>query len=208
MRVNKNDLVLAALVLALMFPILTQQAFAEENANYVYPTVEFDAVQLNATAYRFYSGDTLNFTFIFTTRKGVLAICPENYTDCYSAKGDAYLHITTYLDGRRTSSGSRYKGGTGSGWAHNQRIQTVRTAGNHTINYNWLFLADEDPEGYLEINFLTEVRLKIETLPTEPIPTQTLLAIGAGGAGVGAAIVAATSFLNKRRNKRSKEEQS
>jgi len=208
MRVNKKGVVLAALVLALMFPILTQQAFTEENANYVYPTIEFDAIQLNATAYRFYSGDTLNFTFTFITKEGVLAICPENYTDCYSAKGDAYLHITKHLDGRRTSSGSRYKGGSGSGWAHNQRIQTVRTAGNHTINYNWLFLADEDPEAYLDINFLTEVRLKIEKLPTEPIPTQTLLAIGAGGAGVGAAIVAATSFLNKRRNKRSKEEQS
>ena len=208
MRVNKNDIVLAALVWALMFPILTQQVFTEDNANYVYPIIEFNAVQLNATAYRFQSGDTLNFTFTFTTQEGVLASYPENYTNCYSSKGEAYLYITTYLDGRRASSGSRYKGGSGSGWAHNQRIQTVRTTGNHTINYNWFFLADEDPEGYLDINFLTEVKLKIEKLPTEPIPTQTLLAIGAGGAGVGAAIVAATSLLNKRRNKRSKEEHS
>ena len=206
-RVNKKDLALAAFVLTL-FPVLTRQVFTEENVNHVYPTIEFDAIQLNPTAYRFHSGNTLNFTFTFTTQEGVLASYPENYTNCGSAKGEAYLYITSYLDGRRTSSSSHYKGGHGSGWAHNQHIQTVRTAGNHTINYNWLFTIDEDAEGYLDINFLTEVKLKIEELPTKPFPTQNLLAIGIGGAGVGAAVVGVISFMNKRRNKRSKEKSS
>jgi hypothetical protein len=208
MRVNKKGVVLAALVLALMFPILTQQVSTEENANYVNPTIEFDAIQLNVTAYRFYSGDTLNFTFIFTTQEGVLASYPEHCTHHNELELRGRLNKTCYRDGKRTSRSYCELGTEGWGRTWNEHIHIVETAGNHTINWNWLFLAHEDPEGYLDINFLTEVKLKIETLPTEPIPTQTLLAVGAGGAGVGAAIVGATSFLNKRRNKRSKEEQS
>jgi len=205
MKAKVETIFTLALVLAFLLSSLPQKTFAEEDVRYVYPIIETDCEQINATAYRFHSGDTLNFTFTFTTQEGVLASYPENYTNCGKSKKSGHLYITSCLDSRRTSYAHYGKGVEGSGWVHNQHIQTVRTAGNHTINYNWLFTIDEDAEGYLDINFLTEVKLKIEKLPTEPFPTHTLLAIGVGGASVGAAIVGATFFINKKRNKHSKE---
>ena len=204
---RKKVLLLATLVLALVFPVLAQQVSAEEDAYYVYPTIEFDAVQLNATAYRFHSGDTLNFTFTFTTQGGVLSSYPEHYTEYIRSKKSGNLNITCYLDGIRTSTSYYGLGVEGSGRTWNAHIHTVRTVGNHTINYNWLFTIDEDAEGYWDINFLSEVKLKIEKLPAEPIPTDTLLlAGGAIGASMASVTIGALFFINKRRNKPSKEE--
>ena len=201
---RKKVLFLVALVLALVFSIPMQQTFAEEN-EYVYPTIEFDAIKLNATAYRLHNGDTLNFTFTFTTQEGVLASYPEHYTDYSKTEKTGHLNITCYLDGRRTRSSYRGLGVEGSGTVWNENIQTVRKAGDHTIEYNWLFTIDEDAEGYLDINFLTEVKLKLERLPTSPFPTQSLLLAGVVG-GVCVAVVGAVFFVNKRHSKRPKEE--
>lgn len=203
---RKKVLFFAALVFTLGFPILMQQVFAEENANYVYPTIEFDAIQLNATAYRFHNGDTLNFTFTFTTQEGVLASFPEHYTDYSKTEKRAHLNKSVYLDDRRTSRSYRDLGVEGAGRFWNDHTITVRTAGNHTIEYNWLFTIDENAEGYLDINFLTEVKLKLEKLPTTPFPIQSLLTGGIIGASISSAIIGAVFFVNKRRTKRPEEE--
>lgn len=202
---RKKVLFLVALVLALVLSVSTQQGFTEENTNYVYPTIEFDAIQLNATAYRFYNGDTLNFTFTFTTQEGVLASYPEHYTNYGKTEKTCHLNKSVYLDGRRTSRSYCSLGVLGSGRTWNEHIITVRTAGNHTIKWKWLFTIDEDAEGYLDINFLTEVKLKLEQLPTAPFPIESLLMVGAAG-GACVAIVGAAFFVNKRRNKHPKEE--
>jgi len=191
------------LFLAFLLSPLLQQTLAEEDVRYVYPIIETNCEQINATAYRFHSGDTLNFTFIFTTQEGVLASFPEHYTHYNKLYKAGHLNKTCYRDGSQTHRSYCGLGIEGSGRTWNEHIQIVETAGNHTIDWNWLFLIDEDAEGYLDINFLTEVILQIEELPTEPFPTQNLLAIGVGGAGVGAAIVGAIFFV-KRRNERSK----
>lgn len=201
---RKRVLFLAALVLVLVFSTSTRQTFAEEN-DYVYPTIEFDAIQLNATAYRFHNGDTLNFTFTFTTQEGVLASYPEHYTDYGKTEKTCHLNKSVYLDGRRTSYSYTGLGVEGSGRTWNEHVITVRKAGDHTIKWEWLFTVDENAEGYLDINFLTEVKLKIEKLPTSPFPTQSLLTIGAVGAAC-VAIVGGAFFVNKRRSKRPKEE--
>ncbi len=202
MRLNKKDPILAAFVLALMFPILTQQVFTEENANYVYPTIEFDAIQLNATAYRFHSGNTLNFTFTLTTKKGVRASCSYHYT-YYNWLGRDPPHMgrldqNWYRNGEPAGHSYSGVGIQGEGRIRGKKTHIVDTAGNHTINWNWLLTIDGDGEGYLDVNFVTEVKLKIES--PDPIPI-ILLAIGAGGAG--AAIVGAKFFLKRRRNEQS-----
>lgn len=143
----------------------------------------------------------MNFTFTFTTQEGVLASFPEHYTDYIKAERTGHLNQTFYLDNEYLGSSYSDLGVLGSGRTWNEHETIIHNAGNHTIRWEWFFTIDEDAEGYLDIVFLTEVKLKLEKLPTAPFPTQSLLIVGAV---VGVAVVGALFFVNGRR-KRLKE---
>lgn len=202
MKAKVETILMLTLILAFLMFSLPQQTLADEE--YVYPVIETNCEQINVTAYRFHNGDTLNFNFNFTIQEGVLASFPEHYTDYGETEKTCHLNKSVYLDDRRTSRSYCGLGVKGSGSTWNEHIITVRETGDHTIKWEWLFTVDEDAEGYLDINFLSEVNLKLEKLPTSPFPTQCLLTVGAVG-GACVAIVGATFFVYKRRNKRLKE---
>ncbi|NIW15742.1 MAG: hypothetical protein GWN31_17870, partial [Candidatus Thorarchaeota archaeon] len=94
---RKRIVLLAFSVLFLILSTLTPKVFTEESLEYptiIYPTIESSGIQLNATAYRLHSGDTINLTFSFTTDEFVSFTLVAYYTHYYETEEGALVNRT------------------------------------------------------------------------------------------------------------------
>jgi len=204
----KVETIFAFLLLsAFLLFSLPQQTLADQQ-DYVYPVIETDCEQFNATAYRFHPGDTLNFTF--TVQGPVYAWYAENCTSyanvTYPPGGYIRSHVMfcafQFYDGRqyclvRTGFGT---GRDFSSWG------TGVFEGEHTLKVVYLLNAtEEDFVGFLEVNFLSERKLRLEEWePPEytpsHLPTSQMLISGVTGAA--AAFVVSAVIWHKKNAKK------
>jgi hypothetical protein len=170
----RKKIVLSAFaVLFLILPTLTQKVSTEESLEYptiVYPTIESTGIQLNATAYRLHSGDTLNLTFSFTTHEFVNFTLLGYYNHYHETEEAALVNKTFYRDGVYVGhTYMRYgMGGSGSGTGWTKLGPGVLLPGAHMIEWKWLFTVDEDAEGYFDID-LYDVKLVLEKVASATI---------------------------------------
>ena len=161
---------------------------AEEDARYVYPVIETNCEQINATAYRFQPGDTLNLTY---TVQGPVTVCyEENYTIYSYHTENSYARFWQlwFIDGKQTGYCSRPAGiGTGYDFSHGK--DGIHEEGEHTLKIVYLFEAYGDFEGFYELNFLSDRRATLEELNL-PISTIPLLISGVCGAAIAFAVSA------------------
>lgn len=156
MKVKVEAILTFALLLA--FLLLPQQTLADEDVRYVYPRMETNCEQINATAYRFQPGDTLNLTY---TVQGPIIICYEEnwtfHTEMIYPPG--YCTETSYArfwelwftDGEQT--GYCYRSACGDGGDRSRRKDGIHEEGEHTLKIVYLFKGYGDFEGFYELNF-------------------------------------------------------
>jgi hypothetical protein len=169
----KKEIVLLILAsLSLMLLILTPQVSAGEDLEYVYPTIESSGIQLNATAYRLHSGDTINLTFSFTTHEFVNFTLLEYYNYYGESEKESYVNATFYIDG---VYGGYFYRDIGPDWASGRsrsKVMSFLLPGTHVIEWKWLFKVHEDGEGYFEIDFygvkLILQKAKTATIDIDP----------------------------------------
>jgi len=189
-----------AFVLLLAFLPLPQQTLAEEDARYVYPVIETNCEQINATAYRFQPGDTLNLTY---TVQGPVTVCyAENWTS-YSEiiyppdynwtawpPQHAGLWEFQFTDDKENTDCYTYtSAGTGAGVSFSSWKIGIPEEGEHTLTIVYLFKVYGDVAGFYEIKFLSERRATLEELNL-PISTIPLWITGVCGAAVAFAVSA------------------
>lgn len=181
------------------------------------PRMDTTGIQLNETAYRLRSGETLSFTFEFSTNRTGTASFVINYTISvdihYTGICDSYLKENTYLDDVRRGYTyhsfltnqveglvGHYTAGGGRSWSNNTSY--ILSGGDHVLKHVILFMIEGEAEGYVDINFLSEVVLTVVESELPFLTPQQLLAISAatGGAAT-AAIIGAALFIKKRRSK-------
>lgn len=167
--------------------VASKQILADENWRYIYPIIETNCEQLNATAYRFYSGDTLNLTFAF---KGtVLVHYEENYSSYIEVKRlqpnlYSYLFELLVSDGKVSNFGKTAAGnGRDFSWWEIGYLE-----GEHTLKVVYRFETNE--EASYVINFHSPRRLGIREWTPSPMPLTPLLISGISGAAVAFAISA------------------
>ena len=206
---RKKVLLLVALVLALVFSISTQQTFADEDVRYIYPSIETNCDQINATAYRFYPENTLNFTFTFTTNGPVYAYYQNNYTTNVETEyPPGYVTSTDFarfywfewfdgVGGPGHSEGFMVAsdGGSLSSW----RV-SFSEAGEHMIEIVYLFKGYGDYKGFFEMNFLSEPNIRLEKKSSALIPMIPLLVSGVSGAVI-AFVISAVIWYKRRGGK-------
>lgn len=179
------------LALPLAFLLLSQQALADEDMRYVYPVIETSCEQINATAYRFQPGDTLNLTFTF---QGPAMICyAENHTiySYHTEKSYAGFWEFRFTDNKENTDCYTYmSAGIGSGGSFSSWKIGIPEEGEHTLKIVYLFRVDGDVEAFYEMNFLSERRIRLEEWTPPPYPTQLLVISGVSGAAVAFAVSA------------------
>jgi hypothetical protein len=197
MKVKFAVISMFALLAFLLF-LLPQQTLADEDVHYVYPTIETNCDQINATAYRFHPGNTLNLTFTFTTSRPVYAYFQKNYT--WNVEGEYPLGYVTATDFARFYWFEWFDGIGGPG--HNEGFMLASDGedmgswqmgfpevGEHTIKIVYLFKGYGDYKGFFELKFLSEPKLTLEEM-NSPMPTIPILIGGVSGAGIAFAITA------------------
>ena len=207
----RKKVLFLALILALVFSVSTQQGFTEENANYVYPIIETNCDQINATTYRFYPGDTLNFTF--TTSGSVYAYYPKNYTTNVETEyPPGYVTSTDFarfywfesIDGSSLDHSVGYMIAS-DGCSLGYMRFGFHNAGEHTIKIVYRFKGYGDYKGYFEMNFHSERKLRLEEINSTPIPMIPLLVSGVSGAVI--AFVVSAVIWHKRKSAKKEEKQ-
>jgi len=186
---------LAVVMLLIAWTLMSARGFSAGNGNskVISPTIDFNGVQLNATTYRFCNGNTLNFTFHFSTGAGLTkASLEENWTEFniknYTGIFEAYMNISVYQDGEGGQRGYYSLGGSSSPDAvgHNVvgtgRHWTKSTfgmfkPGDHVIKEVILYVIQGAAEGYMELNFLSPMILELEEVFSWPNLTQQALFI-------------------------------
>jgi hypothetical protein len=206
----KTILAFVLLLAFLLFP-LSYQTLADEDVRYVYPVIETNCDQINATAYRFQPGDTLNYTYTFTTSgHHTIAYIPKNYTTHleieyppghYTSTDFARFYVFEWIDGVGGPGHNECFRLAGDGTSLGYK-QYGFSAGEHEIKIVYLFKAYGDYKGYFEINFHSERKLRLEEV-NSPMPTPLILIGGISGASI-AFIVSAVIWHKK--NSAKKEE--
>lgn len=210
---------LTVIMLLVAWTLMSARGFSAGNGNskVISPVIEFNGVQLNATTYRFYNGNTLNFTFHFSTEAGLTkASFEENWTEFniknYTGIFEAYMKIFVYQDGEGGQRGYYSLGGSSSPDAvgHNV-VGTGRhwskltfgmfEPGDHVIKEVILYVIQGAAEGYIELNFLSPVILELEEVLSWPGPDLTQQSLSfLGGATLSATVIGTVFFIKKRRN--------
>jgi hypothetical protein len=159
----KKALLLIALMLAFIFLVSTQRGFTAENPEYVYPSVETNCEQLNATAYRFRPENYLNLTFTFTISEPVYVYYYRNITLYQNVSGNGRLYDNLWVDGAQSDEGYIYVG-TGEGYGYMQGHMQLGfdDTGEHMIKISYAFITYGDTEGFYQMNFRLEPRLVLE----------------------------------------------
>lgn len=177
---------------------------SNEDIRYIYPQIETNCDRINATAYRFNPGNTLNFTCTFTTQEEFVSVGLQknftHYSKVETLSGDAYFYEYVYGDGICTGGGCRFAGGEGYG-SDEGAVGTYFYKGEHTIKVVCLFRTFGETDGFYVLNFLSEPIFKIEK--AEPPPTLTIPLLIGGCSG--ATIVLSAVFWHKK-NSAKKEE--
>ena len=194
------------LLLAFLLFSLPQQTLADQQ-DYVYPVTETNCEQINATAYRFQPGDTLNLTY---TVQGPVTVCYEENWTCYSVitYPPGYYTETSYarfwelwfIDGKQTGY-SYTSAGIGTGYDFSRGKDGIHEEGEHTLKIVYLFKGYGDFEGFYELNFLSERRATLEELNL-PISTIPLLISGVSGAAIAFAV---SAVIWRKKNSAKKE---
>lgn len=192
-----------AFVVLLAFLLLPHQTFADEDVHYVYPVIETNCEQINATAYRFQPGDTLNLTFTF---QGPAMICyaenrtshaeieyPPNYNWTAWPPQHVGLWEFRFTDDKENTDCYTYTS-AGDGASLSSWKLGIPEAGEHTLKIVYLFKVYGDIEGFYEINFLSERKARLEEWTPPPYPTQLLMISGVSGAAAAFAISAAVWY--------------
>lgn len=210
MKAKFEVILMLALLASLLFS-LPQQTLADEDVRYVYPTIETNCDRINATVYRFSPGNYLNLTFTFTTSGPVYAYYPKNYTThveteyppgYYTSTDFARFYCFEWVDG---SGGPGHNEGfelAGDGASLGYIQYGFSQAGEHTIKVVYLFKAYGDYEGYLEMNFLSERKIRLEEM-NSPIQMIPILISGVFGGGIAFAI---SAIIWHKKNSARKEE--
>jgi len=181
---------------------LSQSASSVDSNPYervIRPEVKFDGITLNATAFRLYSGQTLNFTFAFSTKGPAEASFVKNYTILadltYEGVFKAYRNSFTYVDDIRHSNSyssfaevqvSQVSGHyVSTGSSNEKEISQILSPGEHKIEHIILFKIEGEAEGYMDINFLSEVSLTITESNSISLTREHFMLLGAliGAAG-------------------------
>lgn len=187
------------------------------NGMVITPRVDCSGIQLNETAYRLHGGKTLNFTFEFSTEGTATANLPIHYSHWGEVNftgihggAVAYLEEFQYNDGRETvytyigigGVGEGFRHATGKGLGLGNSTPYFPSGGDHVLKYVFLFTIEGEAEGYLDINFLSEVVLTVVESDLPSLTSPQLIAVSAatGGAAI-AGIIGAAVFIKKRRSK-------
>jgi hypothetical protein len=189
----------------------------DANGDVITPRIDCSGIQLNETAYRLHGGEILSFTFEFSTKGTATANRIKNYTTSvdiyYTGICDSYLEETSYLDGvkrgrtyhscltnRVEGLVGHYTAGGGRSW--DNMTSGILSGGDHVLKHVILFMIEGAAEGYMDINFLSEVVLTVveSDLPFS-IPPQLIVASAATGGATTAGIIGAAVLIKKRRNK-------
>jgi len=194
----KVEVILMLVLLASLLFSLPQQTLADEDVRYVYPIIETNCDRINATAYRFHLGNTLNLTFTFTTSGPVYAHFQKKYTfnveteypPGYVTFTDfARFHWFEWLDGIGGPSRNEGFMVASNGGDMGSFRAGFQEAGEHTIKIVYLFKGYGDYKGFFEMNFLLEPKLTLEEM-NSPMPTIPILIGGISGACIAFAISA------------------
>jgi hypothetical protein len=192
----KLVILIFALLTSLLFS-LPQQTLADEDVRVVYPSIETNCEQINATAYRFRPGNFLNLTFTFTVSEPVYVYYYRNITLYQNFNGSGRLYDNLWVDGKQSDEGYIYVGtGAGYGYMRGHIQLGFDEAGEHTIKISYAFITYGDTEGFYQMNFLLEPRLTLE-IKNSAMPTLLLLITGVSGGGVAFAISAVIWHKNK-----------
>ncbi len=196
---------LALLLVFLLFS-LPQQTFGEEDAGYVYPVIETNCDQINATTYRFHPGNSLNFTCTFATQEYVHIWFLRNFSShiehdspYYTSTSFARIYLFICQDGVQKELGYKLAGDGEERGA----ICLGYREGEHPHKIIYLFQTYGDFDGFYELNFLTEPKFKIEKAELPTIPTVPLLITGGSGAAIAFAI---SAVIWHKKNSAKKEE--
>lgn len=199
----------------LLVSLIIQLRFAPNLDSYpivIEPEVHCSGIVLNGTAFRLYSGQTLNFTFEFSTRAMAEASFPVNYTDSadfvYAGIFHAFQASFTYVDNVRRGYGNGSFGGNevaglsghyvSTGYTRNRESYGILISGSHRIERIILFKIEGEAQGHMDVNFLSQVYLTVIEYDAGPLSWWHFLLI----AVVAGALVAVGSILllRKRRN--------
>jgi len=194
---------LALLLVFLLFS-LPQETFAEEE--YIYPVIETNCEQMNATAYRFQPGDTLNLTFTF--QGPVYANYTKNRTQyhklesIYNSGRFYWFYWFDGIGGPSHNEGYQDVGFEGYGCSRGSWQAGFPEAGEHTVKIVYLFTTYGDADGFYVINFHSERKLRLEEM-NSPMPTLPVLISGVSGAAVAFAV---SGVIWHKKNSAKKEE--
>jgi len=191
MKAKVETISTLALLLVFLLFSLPQETFAEEE--YVYPVIETNCDRINATAYRFHPGNTLNLTFTF--QGSVYAHYQKNRThyhkleSIYSSGRFYWFYWFDGIGGPGHNEGYQDVGFEGYGSSRGSWQAGFPEAGEHTIKIVYLFTTYGDADGFYVINFLSDPKLTLEEM-NSPIPTVPLVIAGGCGAAIAFAISA------------------
>jgi len=214
----KQIIVLFALLSTLLSATIrsfqVSAAEMEDKGMVIKPKVDCNGIQLNETTYRLHGGETLNFTFEFSTKGSATVNSVRNFTNQYEINFtgiyDSYLEEICYIDGVKL--GRTCHGGSanevenlvgyhdGGGRSSVNSTSGIQSGGDHVLEHSIIFMIKGSAEGYVDINFFSEFVLTVVESNLPLLTSEQLLVIGAAaGSATTASIIGATVLIKKRR---------